>query len=53
MSAAQVQLAWIFSWRLRAPRVIRAVMCRILYLLGLGAGKRAHAPSGTIWGLID
>ncbi len=33
MSLAQGQLAWIFSCRLRAPRVMRAAVCRILYLL--------------------
>jgi hypothetical protein len=31
MSLAQGQLAWIFSCRLRAPRVMRAAACRILY----------------------
>src|ERR1700722_12021052 len=30
MSAAQGQLAWIFSCRLRPPRVRRAAACRIL-----------------------
>jgi hypothetical protein len=30
MSAAQGQLAWILSWRRRAPRVIRAAACRTL-----------------------